>query len=71
MTPQEFISLIASGDLASLKLAKEYMDKLPHADPAFLDEVCSRFKAMQPYDTDGKHLEIKEMLRGICAEREK
>jgi hypothetical protein len=67
MTPEEFISTIASGDP---KAALEYLDKLPFADAAFLDEVCSRFKAMQPFDTYSKHLEIKERLRSICALRE-
>lgn len=70
MTPEEFITFISSRNPLNLKLAKDYLDKLPYADPAFQDELCRLYKSMQPFDMPGKHLEISERLRSFCADKE-
>jgi len=69
MTPEEFIALINSPNPVNIKLARDYMDKLPQTDPVFMNELCRLFKNFQPFES-GKHLEISERLRSMCTERE-
>ena len=78
MTPLELLTLITSGDPASLKQASEYIDTLRYADKVSLEPLCRALREAKPFGHERlysgplhrKYLEIIEVLNGICVDSE-